>query len=134
MGKRPCNDTPPVPELPVGRRPLRLDTASLADLQNLALALVLMWGPSRRQPAERRLRALVEGLAEDGALALVDAARQAEHIGMDFMQQRSDGAGENARFAPQAAMQRAVREQCPWVDDKNVSVLYSQACYYVWHG
>jgi len=111
-----------------------LETASREEVQNLALALVMMWGPSRRLPAEQRLMALVDGLDEHGAAALVEEARQAERLGNSYLWERSDAAGEQAHFAPQAQMEEAVMARFPWVDAANLDSLYSQSCYWVWHG
>jgi hypothetical protein len=130
----PWYEIPPEPELPAGRQPLSAATASPADIQNLALALVMMWGPSMRLPAEQRLLAFVEGLAEDRALVLVEEARQASSIGTNYLEQRSEEAGANAHYAPMEEMERAVLDRFPWVDAENLSHLYNQACYYVWHG
>src|SRR5262249_55269272 len=127
-------DEAPQPELPEGRQTLHYGPAPDEELRNLALALVLMWGPSRRLPAEDRLMAFVDDLDHGRAVSLVEDARSAEQIGNAYVRERYEASGHASEFGSLAEMAQAVRHRFPWVDDENVRHLFSQSCYYAWHG
>jgi hypothetical protein len=120
-------------ELPQGRQPIPA-TASAEELRNLALAVVLQWGPAARVPALERLRAFAAQRPDAELQAALDAASGAQRIGNDYLWDHSEGAGDHVSMAPFADMAAAVIRAHPWVDEENMGHLYSQACYYVWHG
>jgi hypothetical protein len=127
-------DEAPRPELPPGRQTLRWGVASAEEVQNLALALLLLWGPSTRLPVEQRLMAFVADLDHERAATLVQEAKRAEERGHAYVWERHEASGNGEDFGSQEEMAQAVVEHCPWVDDDNLRQLYTQSCYYAWHG
>lgn len=116
------------------RGPYEMQTVTQEQLYNLALEIVMEWGPNRRTPVELRIIARCRGLDETTAVAAAAEARAAEKMGHDYLWDRSDKAGSGAMCAPQPEMEAAVLAAHPWVDANNLSHLYQQSCYYVWHG
>lgn len=122
------------PELPNGRSPLDADAAAPDEVSNLAMALVMMWGPSMRLPPSMRLQVFVTGLDGASADAYVAEAERACSLGNAYVYDRSPSAGDAAVMAPFEDMAAAVLAAHPWVDEENLDHCYSQACYYTWHG
>jgi len=122
------------PEVPAGRTSLRYGVDPDDAVRNLALAVVMQWGPAMRVPESERLGGLTADLPIDRAEEFLVQANEAFSIGTGYLWDRSEDAGDKATFAPYDDMAAAVLKIAPWVDEENLSHLYKQACYYTWHG
>lgn len=132
--RRPATTGSQRPELPKGRSRLRVGRANEGEIRNLAMSLVLLWGASRSIPPVERLRMFVSGLDEQTAETMVADARAAAQLAENHVYMHTDYTGEQIRYVPKQDVARLVLARFPWVDADNMGHVYSQSCYYAWHG
>ena len=97
------------------------------DILNAGLNLAMEFGQNWLQPIQERLAKKYPKLNSTKLDEYNDVCQSAMKLGHDSMFKLSENNDVETRVEELAEI---VREQYPWVTDKNISKLYSQGMYY----
>jgi hypothetical protein len=101
------------------------------EILNTGLDLAMEWGPNWLAAIQARLAERHPGLNAAELDAYDAACRTAMRWGHAQVAEHWQAANRDGDEASRR-FEAAVREQYPWMSEKNLSHLFSQGCYYAW--
>jgi hypothetical protein len=110
----------------VRRAPVQ--SVSKEHLMNYALDLAQEWGPQWMKPIQERLKTAYPTMSEAELNHLDALARAAMNAGHGLVYSMAEKHGR--ANVDRTQWQSEYRAQYPWVDDKNLSHLFSTGMYY----
>jgi hypothetical protein len=99
---------------------------------NAALKISLQWGPERKIPFATRLGEIHPNLTAAEAEALEKESHEIESAAWSSVVQHMKTNGMNDRLA-RAAWTKPLIARWPWLNQDNLSMLWTQGCYFAWH-
>lgn len=101
------------------------------EILNEGLEMAMAFGPDWLKPIQSRLAERHPGLSAAELDAYEASCRTAMEFGHAQVPQHWNAAGGD-KAAAFRRFEAAVLARHPWIDEKNLSHLFSQGCYYAW--
>lgn len=101
-------------------------------ISNSALKISLTWGPERSTPVATRIAAAHPHLSPADISALEKQSSQVESAAWGSVVEHMKAHGNNDPAARET-WRKPLLAKWPWLNEDNLSSLWTQGCYYAWH-